>query len=203
MSEIIKFDFKGAAVRTVRKGTEILWIAADVCEALEILHHRDALARLDDDERESVLVDTLGGKQMALAVNESGIYSLILRSRKPQAKAFKRWLTHEVIPAIRRDGGYISPEATAEQLKALIGTVQEQAETLALTRRELKCLRQALSSTTPLSGYAEISRATGEPRVFFRRSHWRSSKRRTHERSGLGIQLLLALAKPEQAKLNG
>ena len=62
---------------------------------------------LDDDEKGITISDTLGGKQEMTTINEPGLYSLILRSRKPEAKAFKRWITHEVIPAIRKTGGYI------------------------------------------------------------------------------------------------
>ena len=83
------------------------WVLADVCKVLEISKHRDAASRLDDDERESVLVDTLGGLQSMTAINESGLYSLILTSRKPSAKRFKKWVTSEVLPAIRKTGGYM------------------------------------------------------------------------------------------------
>ena len=91
------------------------FVAKDVCATVGIGSHRDALTRLDDDERGSVLVDTLGGKQEMATVNESGLYSLILRSRKPEAKAFRRWVTHEVIPSIRKTGQYRTdqPDATA------------------------------------------------------------------------------------------
>lgn len=87
------------------------FVAKDVCSILGIGYYRDALARLDDDERGSVLVDTLGGKQEMSTVNETGLYSLILRSRKAAAKAFKRWITHEVIPAIRKTGQYKNCQA--------------------------------------------------------------------------------------------
>ncbi len=87
------------------------FIAKDACAALAIENYRDALARLEEDERGSVLVDTLGGKQAMATVNEPGLYSLILRSRKPEAKKFKRWITHEVIPSIRKTGQYTNPQA--------------------------------------------------------------------------------------------
>jgi anti-repressor protein len=97
-------------IRTVLKDGEPLFIAADVCKALDISKYRDAVSRLDSDERESVEVDTLGGTQRMTAVTESGLYALVLGSRKPEAKAFKRWITHEVIPTIRKTGGYVSNE---------------------------------------------------------------------------------------------
>lgn len=94
---------------TVEDG-EPLFVAADVCRALEISKYRDAVSRLDEDERGSFEVDTPGGTQKMTAVTESGLYSLVLGSRKPEAKAFKRWITHEVLPTIRQTGGYVSNE---------------------------------------------------------------------------------------------
>lgn len=88
------------------KNDEPLFVVKDVCEALAISNYRDAVAKLDDDERGSVLVDTLGGRQQMTAVNESGLYNLIFQSRKPQAKAFRKWVTGEVLPSIRKTGRY-------------------------------------------------------------------------------------------------
>lgn len=93
-------------IRTIQQGEDILFVAADVCKALEIKNQRDAVSRLDNDEKGVVLTDTLGGKQNMNVVNEYGLYNLVLSSRKPEAKAFKRWITHEVIPAIRKTGKY-------------------------------------------------------------------------------------------------
>ena len=90
------------AVRTVTLEGEPWFVAADVCRALGIGNSRDATARLDDDEKGVVSTDTLGGKQELTIVNEPGLYALVLSSRKPEAKAFKRWITHEVIPQDRR-----------------------------------------------------------------------------------------------------
>ena len=108
------FSYEGNKVRTVQKGSEILWVLKDVCGILGIEKYRDAAARLDDDEREPLLVDTLGGRQEMIAVTESGLYSIILLSRKPEAKKFKRWVTHEVLPTIRRHGGYVTPAKLEE-----------------------------------------------------------------------------------------
>ena len=83
------------------------FVAADVCRALGLGNSSKAIMPLDDDEKGITISDTLGGKQEMTTINEPGLYSLILRSRKPEAKAFKRWITHEVIPAIRKTGGYI------------------------------------------------------------------------------------------------
>lgn len=107
--QIFNNDQFGQIRMTVEDG-EPLFVAADVCRALEISKYRDAVSRLDEDERGSFEVDTPGGTQKMTAVTESGLYSLVLGSRKPEAKAFKRWITHEVLPTIRQTGGYVSDE---------------------------------------------------------------------------------------------
>lgn len=97
-----------------------VFVAKDVCNILGITNYRDAVARLDDDERVSVIVDTLGGKQHTNGITESGLYKLIMVSRKDEAKPFQRWVTHEVLPSIRKKGGYIAATAdeTPEQIMA-------------------------------------------------------------------------------------
>lgn len=97
-------------VRTMRINGEPWFAAIDVCKALEIGNPSQALTRLDGDERITTLISNEGavtGKSSMAFVNEFGLYTLILGSRKPEAKAFKRWITHEVIPTIRKTGGYI------------------------------------------------------------------------------------------------
>ena len=102
-------------VRTLTIGGEAWFVAADVCKALELGNPSMTVERLDDDEKGISTIDTLGGKQRMAIINEPGLYSLVITSRKPEAKAFKRWITHEVIPAIRKRGVYI----TDEKLKLL------------------------------------------------------------------------------------
>ena len=87
-------------VRVVERDGEPWFVAADVCKALEIANNRDALTRIDDDEKGVALADTLGGKQEVTVVNEPGLYSLVLGSRKPEAKVFKRWVTSEILPYV-------------------------------------------------------------------------------------------------------
>jgi len=98
-------------VRTIMRDGEPWFVAADVCRALEVNNSRDAVARLDGDEKTAVdLTDTSSNgviqKRAMTLVSESGLYSLVLGSRKPEARLFKRWITHEVIPSIRKHGVY-------------------------------------------------------------------------------------------------
>lgn len=105
MSNIIPFDYHGKEIRTVTLDGEPWFVAKDVCEVLDIENPSDAIKRLDADERARFNLGRQGGTNI---VSESGLYSLTLGSKKPEAKPFKRWITHEVIPAIRKTGGYVS-----------------------------------------------------------------------------------------------
>lgn len=98
------FNYQGQQVRTVNVNGEPWFMANDVCDILEI--DSSQTRRLDDDEKGLRSIQTPGGKQELLAVNEPGLYSLILGSRKPEAKPFKRWVTHEVLPTLRKTGSY-------------------------------------------------------------------------------------------------
>ncbi len=91
--------------RAVTLEGEPWFVAADVCRALGLGNSSMAVSKLDEDEKGISLIDTLGGEQKLGIVNEPGLYALVLSSRKPEAKAFKRWITHEVIPSIRKTGG--------------------------------------------------------------------------------------------------
>ncbi len=111
MNEIQSFtNDQFGTVRAIRdESGEPMFVAKDVCAALGLGNSRQALARLDDDEKGVISTDTPGGEQQMQAVNEPGLYVLVLSSRKPEAKAFKRWVTHEVLPALRREGAYEVP----------------------------------------------------------------------------------------------
>lgn len=110
MTDVRTFTFLDqAAVRVVEVDHQPWFVAADVCAALGITNSRQALSLVDDDEKGVTTSDTPGGTQHVSVINESGLYSIILRSRKPAAKPFKRWVTHEVLPTIRRAGAYVDP----------------------------------------------------------------------------------------------
>ncbi|MFR8699820.1 MAG: phage antirepressor [Bifidobacterium adolescentis] len=134
-NEIQKFDFKGAPLRTLTDEAGESWfVAKDVCDILEISNPSDALKRLDDDERSRV---NLGRQGETNIVNEAGLYVLVLGSRKPEAHEFQRWVTHEVLPSIRKHGGYMAGQErmTPEQMalasmRWLQSKVDEQAKQL-------------------------------------------------------------------------
>ena len=125
-------------VRIILQDNEPWFVAKDICECLAISKHRDAISRLDTDERGSLKVDTLGGKQEMATVNEYGLYNLVLSSRKPEAKEFKRWITHDVLPALRKTGSYSLniPKTLPEALRAYADEVEQHNKTKALVEAQ-------------------------------------------------------------------
>ena len=107
MSDLSIFMFEErTAVRLLDRDGEAWFVLNDICRALGVANPRQAARRLDDDEKGVISNDTLGGRQPLTIVSEAGLYALILSSRKPEARRFKRWVTHEVLPALRRTGVY-------------------------------------------------------------------------------------------------
>jgi len=117
-THLIPFDYEGRQVRIVTDAHGEPWfVAADVAQSLEYRMASDMTRSLDDDEKGTQIVRTPSGDQEMLVINESGLYAAILKSRKPEVKRFKRWITHEVLPAIRKTGAYAVPP-TAPALPA-------------------------------------------------------------------------------------
>ncbi|MEK6452579.1 phage antirepressor [Caldifermentibacillus hisashii] len=110
------FNYQDTQLRTVIINSEPWFVAKDVCDILNHSNSRVAISRLDEDEKGVSKVYTPGGYQNMSVVNESGLYSLVLTSNLPEAKQFKRWITHEVIPAIRKHGTYMTPETIEKVL---------------------------------------------------------------------------------------
>lgn len=144
-SLMLEFNFEGNAVRTLERDGNPWFVLADVCRVLEIGNPAMAASRLDDDER-ATLSNAEGraghGAQSFTIINESGLYSIVLTSRKPAAKRFKKWVTGTVLPAIRKDGAYIAGEekvATGEMtedelLLRAMTILQDKATRLAAER---------------------------------------------------------------------
>ncbi len=154
MSAIVPFLFESEhLVRTVERGGDPWVVLADVCRVLGISNSRDAASRLDDDEKATLTrcanTDSIDGcdadarAQTITVINESGLYALIFRSRKPVAKRFRKWVTGEVLPAIRKTGGYgthrpIANEATRNEAFRLMK---------AITRETDPAVRRAMHAT--------------------------------------------------------
>lgn len=120
MNDLHIFNYNGYKVRTIQKDGEPWWVLKDVCEVLGLSSPHKVFERLDDDEKGRNQIPTLGGEQEMTVVNESGLYNVILRSDKPEAKPFRKWVTSEVLPSIRKNGGYIANQEnlTPEQIVA-------------------------------------------------------------------------------------
>lgn len=117
MYDLTTWNYNNFEVRTITINNEPQWVLADVCRILEISHIKNTLNRLDNDEvGQTEVIDKLGRKQKANIINESGLYNVILRSDKPQAKPFRKWVTSEVLPAIRKHGAYMTPETLEEAI---------------------------------------------------------------------------------------
>ena len=127
------FEFNPNPLRVVMRDGEPWFAAADVCAALQLETHV-AVRRLDEDEKGRCSIPTLGGDQEMSVINESGLYSLIMGSRKPEAKKFRKWVTAEVLPAIRKTGRYEAPAAAAAEPAAAV-VPQVQALAIALEAR--------------------------------------------------------------------
>lgn len=108
MNQVVNFEFESKAIRVVTDETtgEPLWVAQDICEILEYKEVSKTLEKLDDDEKLIRKIFASGQNRDMVCVTESGLYTLIIRSNKPEAKPFKRWVTHEVLPSIRKTGQY-------------------------------------------------------------------------------------------------
>ena len=174
MQEMIPFTYEGTPMRTVVVESEPWFVSMDALDILGL--HRSSLTALDDDEKGVHTVDTPGGVQRVGIISEPGLYSLILRSRKPEAKAFKRWITHEVLPSIRKRGMYATPAAAEAMLQDpdVLIRVLEEVKAERAKRSELEQLREvekpkvlfadsvATSDTTILVGdLAKILKGNG------------------------------------------
>lgn len=130
MANIQVFEYQNNKVRTVDVDGEAWFVLKDVCEVLHLGTTAKVAERLDDDEKGMNQIHTPGGTQNVTVVNESGLYHVILRSDKPGAAPFRRWVTNDVLPAIRKTGSYNAPQLTRSQLlaTALIAAHEELEE---------------------------------------------------------------------------
>lgn len=107
MSELINFQFETHQIRTVMINGDPWWVAKDICDVIGLSNPSEAVKAVDlDDLSQTEVIDSIGRKQKTNIVNESGLYTLILRSDKPEARSFKRWITSDVLPSLRKSGAY-------------------------------------------------------------------------------------------------
>lgn len=130
--ELTPFTYGDSSLRVVEIDSQPWFVAKDVCGILGLANMRSSLAALDEDEKGVHTMDTLGGNQEMTVISEPGLYSLILRSRKPESKTFKRWVTHEVLPSIRRHGMY----ATESVVDAMLADPEAMIRTLTALKEE-------------------------------------------------------------------
>lgn len=174
MNDLQKFTFSSdivtCPVRVTTIDDEPWFVAADVLSILDL--DRKALERLDDDERGVSLVHTPGGMQNATVVSEPGLYSLILGSRKPSAKAFKRWVTHELLPTLRKTGRYefSIPKTLSEALRLAADqaeTIEQQAAVIEHQRPAVE-FHEAVQSTNDAVSVRDLAKVlgTGQNRLY-------------------------------------
>lgn len=190
MSALDIFQYGDARVRALTIDGEPWFIAADVCRILDLGNPSQALTRLDADE--VTLISNEGSR--GNAINEPGLYSLILGSRKPEAKAFKRWVTHQVLPQIRKTGAYVAPTSELDQIKALhaaVGTLLEQNEKVTARAVEAESFKESIELNDGLTirdfhkKYFSVHRETDVNEFFYARGLLIDERgKRYDERSG-------------------
>ena len=157
-NEIQQFDFKGASLRTLTDEAGEPWfVAKDVCDILGHSNVSMALDRLDDDERSKF---NLGRQGEANIVNEAGLYVLVLSSRKPEAHEFKRWVTHEVLPQIRKTGGYIPTTDADDDMTILAKAVMIGQRTMEAQKQKIAAQQTRIVELEPKARFADAVAAS-------------------------------------------
>lgn len=156
-NQITRFDFHGATVRLLTDEQGEPWfVAKDICGVLELTNVGEALRALDDDEKNTIRIyEGIAGNPYKATISESGFYRLVLRSRKPVAKEFQRWVTHEVLPQIRRTGGYIPVSDTDDEKLILAKAVGIFQRTVREKDRIIETQRGELETVKPLAMLGE------------------------------------------------
>jgi prophage antirepressor-like protein len=164
-----EFRFEESSVCAVMYNDEAWFIAKDVCDTSTSTTQAKAVSRIDDDKGGTTTVRTAGGPQEVLTLNESGVYSLVFTSRKPEAKRFRKWVTSEVLPEIRKTGGYCRPET---EFAGLSGErVEYERWLLERALLDAKLIALGMQSILPLraDGHGRYGLRRGARRHQFRR----------------------------------
>lgn len=142
MNDIQKFtNDEFGTIRVADNNGEPWFVAKDVCSALGLGRQQDSTRYLDADEKGECLVNTTSGDQQMVIVSEPGFYKLVMKSRKPEAKAFQRWVTHEVLPSIRKQGGYMTARADETPEEIMARALMLAKDTMDRQQREIAELR--------------------------------------------------------------
>ena len=161
-NEMQRFDFRGASLRTLTDEAGEPWfIAKDVCDILEISNNRDAISQLDSDEKNTVVIsDGIPGNPNKTIISEPGLYKLIMRSRKPEAHEFKRWVTHEVLPQIRKTGGYIPTSESDSDEDIMARAVLVAQKTIERKNQQLQAKDAQIKVLEPKARFADAVAAS-------------------------------------------
>lgn len=157
----LTYTFRENNVRVEMVNNEPWFVAKDVCDVLGLDNVTKAIARLDEDEKGLNSIHTLGGMQNVNTINEPGLYSMILTSRKPEAKDFKRWVTHEVLPSIRKHGMYATPQ-TIENMLNDPDTMITILQNLKREREEKEAAHKVIEEQQPKVLFADAVTASND-----------------------------------------
>ena len=153
MNNLINFNFENHEIRTVMIDNEFYFVGKDVAEVLDYSNSKDALAKhVDDEDKLKSQIATLAQNRRMTVINESGLYSLIMSSKMPNAKKFKRWVTSEVLPKVRKTGAYLTDEKV-EEILANPDTIIKLATQIKLEREGRLIAEQQVKEYQPKVSY--------------------------------------------------
>ncbi|PVV32336.1 phage antirepressor [Bifidobacterium bifidum] len=161
-NEIQKFDFRGASLRTLTdKAGEPWFVLKDCMSILDLGNPTETVKMFDDDEFSTTeVIDSIGRRQQAYIISEPGLYRLVMRSRKPEAKEFQRWVTHEVLPQIRKTGGYIPTSETDDDMTILAKAVMIGQRTMEAQKQKIAEQQTRIVELEPKARFADAVAAS-------------------------------------------
>lgn len=161
-NEIQRFDFRGASLRTLTDEEGEPWfVLKDCMSILDLGNPTETVKMFDDDEFSTTeVIDSIGRRQQAYIISEPGLYRLVMRSRKPEAKEFQRWVTHEVLPQIRRTGGYIPTSETDDDMTILAKAVMIGQRTMEAQKRKIAEQQTRIVELEPKARFADAVAAS-------------------------------------------
>ncbi|MFQ8620704.1 MAG: phage antirepressor [Bifidobacterium bifidum] len=161
-NEIQRFDFKGASLRTLTDEAGEPWfVLKDCMSILDLGNPTETVKMFDEDEFSTAeVIDSIGRRQQAYIISEPGLYRLVMRSRKPEAKEFQRWVTHEVLPSIRRTGGYIPTTDADDDMTILAKAVMIGQRTMEAQKQKIAEQQTRIVELEPKARFADAVAAS-------------------------------------------